>query len=631
MKINEPSSSSENTKYILWLYELYRLGLFTSSSQNPKEVQQRILDHIVLGFEGDSGCLALCSSDDRDRLIIVAGMDLPQKVIGSAVKKGEGVLGWVAQEGEPLLLNGSITNDERFSNVPPRNETTTPRSSMCWPLALDGRVIGVLSVNRFEGKRAFTEKDLRNGGIMVEIITIVIENTQLHIEQKQRIEMLAQANEKNREIQARLEDARIEAVHARNQLDRILSTLDNVLWSIEPDTFKILYLNPAAEKIYGRSISDFYTNPKLWLESIHPEDRGIIEKSLKEISQNGLLDIEYRIVRPDGEIRWIHDRIHPIYDDAALEEQGQPSSLTGLATDITLNKQATLALQKSHSELQDAYRRLQEVQSQLLQSEKMASIGQLAAGVAHEINNPIGYVNSNLGSLQSYIQDLFTLIDAYEETNSLLEPQHTGALAGIQTLKEKIDLDFLRGDVLTLLSESREGISRVKKIVQDLKDFSHAGSEDDWQWADLRKGLDGTLNIVWNEIKYKAEVKKDYGDIPDIECLPSQLNQVFMNLLVNAAHAIEEKGAINLKTGSQDDKVWVEVSDTGKGISAEHLSRIFDPFFTTKPVGKGTGLGLALSYSIVQKHHGRIDVESEVGKGTRFTIWLPINQLKIRG
>jgi two-component system NtrC family sensor kinase len=176
------------------------------------------------------------------------------------------------------------------------------------------------------------------------------------------------------------------------------------------------------------------------------------------------------------------------------------------------------------------------------------------------------------------------------------------------------------------MDESRDGITRVKKIVQDLKDFSHQGGDEDWQWALLHDGLDTTLNIVNNEIKYKAKVVKEYGDIPPIQCLSSQINQVLMNILVNAAHSIEGTGTITIRTAERDDEVRVEVSDTGSGIAPEHMTRIFDPFFTTKPVGKGTGLGLSLSYSIVQKHHGRIEVESELGKGTTFRVCLPIRQ-----
>ena len=281
-------------------------------------------------------------------------------------------------------------------------------------------------------------------------------------------------------------------------------------------------------------------------------------------------------------------------------------------------------LQQEKAEQQELIDKLHDAQNQLLQSEKMASIGQLAAGVAHEINNPIGYVNSNLGTLEKYLADLFAMLAAYEQAEPLLAADPAVA-AHIQGLRDQLDIDFLKEDVVALMHESEEGISRVKKIVQDLKDFSHV-DESEWQWVDLHKGLESTLNVVWNEIKYKAEVVKQFGDLPEVECLPSQLNQVFMNLLVNAAHAIDERGTITLRSGARDNEVWVEVADTGKGIPPENLTRIFDPFFTTKPVGKGTGLGLSLSYSIVQKHHGRIEVESEVGRGTLFRIVLPVRQ-----
>jgi two-component system NtrC family sensor kinase len=250
----------------------------------------------------------------------------------------------------------------------------------------------------------------------------------------------------------------------------------------------------------------------------------------------------------------------------------------------------------------------------------MASLGQLAAGVAHEINNPVGFVNSNLGSLERYIEDLFKLVAACEAHEYELKAD---TLAALQTLKQDIDIAFLREDVMNLLRESMEGMQRVKQIVQDLKDFSHVG-EAERQWANLERGLDSTLNMVRNEIKYKAEVVKEYAGVPDIECVPSQLNQVFMNLIVNAAHAIEERGTITVRTGSDAEKVWVEVRDTGSGISKDHLPRIFEPFYTTKPVGKGTGLGLSLSYGIVQRHRGSIEVTSEVGQGSCFKVTLPI-------
>lgn len=278
---------------------------------------------------------------------------------------------------------------------------------------------------------------------------------------------------------------------------------------------------------------------------------------------------------------------------------------------------ATLQAEKGHQET--LIRKLEAAQNQLLQSEKMASIGQLAAGVAHEINNPVGFVNSNLGSLQHYSEDLLRLLEAYERIEGLLTAEQ---LAEVSRVKGEIEADYLRADIGDLLRESLEGLQRVKRIVQDLKDFSHVG-KGDRELANLEAGLESTLNVVWHEIKYKAEVVKEYGKLPEVECIPSQLNQVFMNLLVNAAHAIDGCGRITLRTGYDDDVVWVEVEDTGKGIRPEHLSRIFEPFFTTKEVGKGTGLGLSLSYGIVTRHQGRIDVKSEPGKGSVFRVVLP--------
>jgi len=293
-----------------------------------------------------------------------------------------------------------------------------------------------------------------------------------------------------------------------------------------------------------------------------------------------------------------------------------PGQLKRVNEELQTVNTALLAEKARQEEL---IRKLAEAHSQLLQSEKMASIGQLAAGVAHEINNPIGFVNSNLGTLQHYMVDLFKTLSAYEQSEGEMSTETRGVLT---KLKQQMDLTYLRDDTNNLLSESIEGLQRVKRIVQDLKDFSHV-DETGKQYANLEQGLDSTLNVVWNELKYKAEVVKEYGGIPEIECIPSQLNQVFMNLLTNAAQAIEAHGKITLRTGHNGENVWVEVEDTGKGIQPEHLDRIFEPFFTTKPVGTGTGLGLSLSYGIVQQHGGRIEVSSEVGKGSVFRVVLP--------
>ena len=285
---------------------------------------------------------------------------------------------------------------------------------------------------------------------------------------------------------------------------------------------------------------------------------------------------------------------------------------------------AIVELEQEKTTQKELIHKLEDAQGQLLQSEKMASVGQLAAGVAHEINNPIAFINSNLGTLKKQAVELLGLIDAYER----LEPagaSDAAALDTVRAIKQSIDLDFLREDIVNLIDESLEGARRVKAIVDNLKDFSRVDTAE-WHWANLEQGLESTLSIVWNELKYKCEVVREYAGIPEVECIASQINQVFMNIIVNAGQAIAEHGTIHLRTGRGEKTVWVEIEDSGEGIRAEHLARIFEPFFTTKPVGKGTGLGLSLAYGIVQRHGGLLEVQSEVGRGTRFRMTLPVQR-----
>jgi signal transduction histidine kinase len=289
-------------------------------------------------------------------------------------------------------------------------------------------------------------------------------------------------------------------------------------------------------------------------------------------------------------------------------------------------RQRTNELTQTNQALEAGITARKQLEGQLVQSEKLASIGQLAAGVAHEINNPIGYIFSNFGTLERYLDSLFALLGAVESMTDAGD----AAMEKVKGLCSQYELEFLREDIPILMRESKEGIARVRQIVQDLKDFSRVDAAQEWQWANLHHGIDSTLNIVASEIKYKANVVKEYGQLPDIECLPSQLNQVVMNLVVNAAHAINgERGVITVRTGVEGEIVWLEVSDTGCGMSPETMARVFDPFFTTKPVGKGTGLGLSLSYGIVQKHSGRIEVKSTLGEGTTFRVALPVRQTEV--
>ncbi|MBE0437439.1 MAG: response regulator [Methylomicrobium sp.] len=277
------------------------------------------------------------------------------------------------------------------------------------------------------------------------------------------------------------------------------------------------------------------------------------------------------------------------------------------------------------SEVERRMDELKEAQAFLFQSEKMASLGLLAAGIVHEINNPLSYVYANLEGLKDRLQSVLSIFELTEKFSRQL-PQDRPDVLFFQKLKEELDYDNFKVDLAELIEESIEGALRARKIIQNLREFSHMNERENGL-HDLESGIDATLNIVNNELKYKAEIIKEYGGLEPINCVGSQINQVVMNLLVNAAQAIEKSGKIIIRTGSQGkDRVWIEVEDTGCGIPEEVRRKVFDPFFTTKPVGQGTGLGLSLSYKIIKEHGGTIALTSELGKGTKFRVYLPVTK-----
>jgi len=321
-----------------------------------------------------------------------------------------------------------------------------------------------------------------------------------------------------------------------------------------------------------------------------PEHPGTIAQKETELQVmregKAISKQEERLVGNDGEERWTTTTIVPVHD-----EHGQVTGVVGLIQDVT---------------------ELHQSRERLVQADKMSAIGTLSAGVAHEINNPVGFINSNLNTMGKYLKK----IRGHLEGNTQPDTEAREALV------EMLD-DF--GDAI---EESMDGADRVKKIVADLKSFSRVDKAQKESY-NLNEGLETTLNIVWNELKYKCTVEKNYSDIPDLYCIPNQLNQVFMNLLVNAGHAVQEdSGRITITTRADKENIYISIRDTGVGIPPENIKKIFEPFYTTKEVGKGTGLGLSMAYEIIKKHSGRIDVTSEVGSGTEFTLTLPLEGLK---
>ena len=410
---------------------------------------------------------------------------------------------------------------------------------------------------------------------------------------------------------------------------------------------RIIYWNKSAEKIFGYARDEvlFKELHKLIVPDYYYSD---FAKAFKNFQQNGLAKSYHKQVH----LRALHknSKEFPVSLSLAGIKIQDKWNAAGIVRDISEEKylEENLALEKKrfqelskdleekNMELEKAYSEIRESQAREIQQEKMASIGQLAAGVAHEINNPTGFVSSNLKTFKDYQDDILNILEKYNElstelssetTRDIIPPQIIKKVDIIEKQKEKIDFEYIMEDIRDLINESEDGVERIKNMVKDLKDFAHPGASNP-SYVNINDNINSTLNIVWNEIKYKAEVEKDYGELPDVFCYPQQINQVFMNILVNAAQAIESNGMITISTRAEENSVLVRISDNGTGIPDEIVSKIYDPFFTTKEVGKGTGLGLNMVYNIIKKHKGSIDVESRLGEGTTFNISIPVDGIE---
>jgi len=423
-----------------------------------------------------------------------------------------------------------------------------------------------------------------------------------------------------------------------NAVEGILRTTANGRFlGCNPATAAILGYGSPAELVQAvPSITQLYVSPQRRLELY------------KLMLENGeVKNFEVEMYCRDGGRRWV-----TISSRAAFDEQGEILYVDGMLQDISKRKQAEKALRELNEELEQrvaartreletanaglqqlagqlegAYNDLKSAQSQMLQQEKMASIGQLAAGVAHEINNPVGFVMSNLNSLRKYTEKLLAFIGSQDRAiREITDPaaqRQQALLEGLAAERKSLKIDYIAADALDLVEESLEGTERVKRIVQNLKNFSRVDLAEN-QPADLNQAIESTLQIVANEIKYKATVHREYGEIPLTLCNTGELNQVFTNLLINAGQALGEPGEITIRTWAEGGNIFLVFADSGCGMPPEISRRIFEPFFTTKEVGKGTGLGLSITYDIIKKHRGDIQVTSEKGKGTTFTIRLPV-------
>lgn len=280
------------------------------------------------------------------------------------------------------------------------------------------------------------------------------------------------------------------------------------------------------------------------------------------------------------------------------------------------------ALEKKVEELKLANAEIKNTQTTLVQSAKMISLGQIVAGVAHELNNPVAFIYSNMHHLSTYIEKITRFVNEYRSIRSTLPSDQRLPL---ESLEKELDMDFIMSDMAELTKSCLDGANRTKDIVTGLRTFSRM-DQSVFKYVDIHECIRSTLRLLSAEFKNRISIHQEFGNIPEVECSPSQINQVFMNLLVNAAQAIPARGNIWIRTFDRGDSVEIQIEDSGTGMNSETVSQIFVPFFTTKKVGEGTGLGLSIAYGLIQKHQGKIDVRSELGKGTVFSVVLPINQ-----
>jgi PAS domain S-box-containing protein len=420
---------------------------------------------------------------------------------------------------------------------------------------------------------------------------------------------------------------------SKEYVDNIIGSMNETLIVVSSEG-SVVRMNRAACRLLGYGEEELIDQP---IDVIFPEEPAGKVSLLDYLRTHGnLAETEKTYRANDG-------RNIPVLFSASEIRTG--ASMLGyvcVAYDITKRKKAERMLLQAQAELltnhevlkslyaqrsaqaeelEKAYAELKTTQAQMIQNEKLASIGQLAAGVAHEINNPIAFINSNLGTLGKYFARILSYLDIQNQAFASLEnPEIEAELA---QARKRLKLDRILEDTGRVVEESQDGVERITKIINGLKMFSRKDEEEQKE-ADINAGLESTISVIWNELKYKVTLNRVTGDIPKIKCYPGQLNQVFMNLLVNASHAIEDKGEITVATWQENGNVVVSIADTGSGMPESVMKHIFEPFFTTKEAGKGTGLGLSISYDIVKKHNGEITVESAPGKGTTFRVSLPV-------
>lgn len=462
------------------------------------------------------------------------------------------------------------------------------------------------------GAQDYVLKSQLNELILLRSISYTMDRFELQKQIEEREVLLQQLNE---DLDAELEKRNHELYESEERFQLAARGTGDGIWDwhfIKGD----YYYSPRWKEMLGYNDHELNNDYLAFQSLIHPDDHGLFLLNFCDYLESELeskYKFEYRMRKQNGQYLWMESHAIKMTDD-----HGQIIRMTGSQSDISERKKILNDLKKAYDELTNTH-------SMIIQNEKMASIGLLAAGVAHEINNPLSYLSTNLNSFQYYAKKIHAVVKNIIELTEIPDQQNE-SIEAIKNILENDDILFVVDDIIQLIIESSEGMDRVKNIVRDLTGFARKDNKE-FHYADINQGIKSTLNIAWSEVKYKADVDLNFKEIPLVECSIQKMNQVFMNLIINASHAIEKFGKIIITTSNDKETVLIAIADNGKGMSKEIIDNIFEPFYTTKAIGKGTGLGLSIAANIIEKHHGHIDVKSKEGEGTTFTIRLPIHQI----